>query len=504
MNQFPDSQPARDLPIPPRYWWLKRIAIAVGLLIVGLVGLRLWWGHIVDRRIDEMVAKYHAAGDPILPEDFVTESLPDDQNAVWYFEQAGTSITYPNGVDIDIHDIDFNGELHYTNAADVAAIIEANTRVIELAHTARKMRKADWKFDATQPLLTINQTPRAPFRSLVYFLRVAATHDALKGKPLDAIARISDVLVLSDVFREESTLVSQIVADAQAMAACDTIRKIAPLLARAKPNEDVKRLIAALLDIQSSKQGWNRAMLFEQAQLLDTLTRLADARLTATNFAGVTVGGTTSPLMTIYVVALGPMLKTSGFDMIAHTHKAQEAGTMASYQQATKHFDEWSAFDQMSGFPTDQLTIGIRGKLVGSYSRVILLHFRHRAIRFATATVLAINLFESDHGRRPETLDELVPDYLPSVPLDPFAPGDQPIRYLPHAEDPRLYSVGENGIDDDGAFDESDLSGRGGKSPDIPFFLDRDTLTELLDEWSGQHTEQEDEDRGDTQEDQKE
>jgi len=32
------------VPIPARYWWLKRILLGVLVLIVALVGLRWWWG----------------------------------------------------------------------------------------------------------------------------------------------------------------------------------------------------------------------------------------------------------------------------------------------------------------------------------------------------------------------------------------------------------------------------------------------------------------------------
>ena len=63
------------------------------------------------------------------------------------------------------------------------------------------------------------------------------------------------------------------------------------------------------------------------------------------------------------------------------------------------------------------------------------------------ATALAIRLYELDHSRRPETLAQLVPDYLPAVPKDPFIDNLQPIRYLPNTEPPVLYSVGYDAID---------------------------------------------------------
>jgi len=45
------------------------------------------------------------------------------------------------------------------------------------------------------------------------------------------------------------------------------------------------------------------------------------------------------------------------------------------------------------------------------------------------AVALAIRLYEIDHSHRPATLDELVPDYLPEVPDDPFADDGGKIGY---------------------------------------------------------------------------
>jgi len=60
--------------------------------------------------------------------------------------------------------------------------------------------------------------------------------------------------------------------------------------------------------------------------------------------------------------------------------------------------------------------------------------------------IIACHLFEREKGRRPQTLDELVPEYLPAVPLDPF--DGKPFRYKP--DDGILYSVGKSLRDLDG------------------------------------------------------
>ena len=69
--------------------------------------------------------------------------------------------------------------------------------------------------------------------------------------------------------------------------------------------------------------------------------------------------------------------------------------------------------------------------------------FEHEAKLAAVRLVLALRLHEKDRGALPVTLNELVPDYLDAVPVDPFDGG--PFRYSP--EDRAVYSVGPDGID---------------------------------------------------------
>lgn len=70
------------------------------------------------------------------------------------------------------------------------------------------------------------------------------------------------------------------------------------------------------------------------------------------------------------------------------------------------------------------------------------------------ALFLALRAYELEHGGVPETLDALVPDYLPRIPEDPF--DGQPFRYRPRdvpglpPEAWAVYSVGLTFADDGG------------------------------------------------------
>ncbi|MGE9293471.1 MAG: hypothetical protein ACQKBW_07660, partial [Puniceicoccales bacterium] len=52
--------------------------------------------------------------------------------------------------------------------------------------------------------------------------------------------------------------------------------------------------------------------------------------------------------------------------------------------------------------------------------------------------------------RSPESLDVLVPVYLPELPVDPFAEPGTGFHYVPEEETFRLWAGGQDGEDDGG------------------------------------------------------
>jgi hypothetical protein len=106
--------------------------------------------------------------------------------------------------------------------------------------------------------------------------------------------------------------------------------------------------------------------------------------------------------------------------------------------------------------------------LLPSYRGMLLNAWRDQTRCRLAGLALGIRRFELEHGRRPERLEELTPDCVAALPLDPFAAGEAPLLYAPTAP-ARVYSVGENEVDD-GGLDEAAPGDRVGD--DIVFYLD--------------------------------
>ncbi|HTK78585.1 MAG TPA: hypothetical protein VL371_25225 [Gemmataceae bacterium] len=105
---------------------------------------------------------------------------------------------------------------------------------------------------------------------------------------------------------------------------------------------------------------------------------------------------------------------------------------------------------------------------------------------------LGLMLYQCDHGRLPDSLEELVPTYLPSLPADPYSggpfhyrisPGER-IRMLPFGEEPNAFrdlvagaavawSVGPNLANDGGRTQEPNAGYSGIADGDVLFIVPR-------------------------------
>jgi len=73
---------------------------------------------------------------------------------------------------------------------------------------------------------------------------------------------------------------------------------------------------------------------------------------------------------------------------------------------------------------------------------------RALASRDALIAAIAAERHRLKHGTYPSRLDELVPDFLPAIPIDPF--DGRPLRFVRSDDGLRIYSVGRNRKDDGG------------------------------------------------------
>jgi hypothetical protein len=99
--------------------------------------------------------------------------------------------------------------------------------------------------------------------------------------------------------------------------------------------------------------------------------------------------------------------------------------------------------------PADPMSAVYAGEIIAGLA-ARLNHEQSVAANCLLLVTLALRAYRMETGALPATLDVLAPQYLTKLPVDPFSPSAAAPRYRAAQDDYVLYSVGPDGLDNDG------------------------------------------------------
>jgi hypothetical protein len=290
-----DAETARDTddairPVPPRYWWLKRILLAVAVLILALAALRWWWGYEAERRLQAKIDEYHAAGQPVTIEDFQFPPVPDEENAAKSLMDAASALVRPPAADAFVEDLYSYPEGVVEHADAVGRWVASNAEVLRLVRAARSKEQVDWGLRFSSPVINILLPQLSPQRQLARFLCTTALLQHNAGDDAGAVETVRDVFAQTKKLGEmRGFLISRLVAIAVDALAVSELEAIAPTLrvagseesqdgsfSPARP-EQVRSLISDLLEDEPLRESWRWAMYAERLAQLDAVNSIATA-----------------------------------------------------------------------------------------------------------------------------------------------------------------------------------------------------------------------------------
>jgi hypothetical protein len=410
------NTPKRRLKL--RHW----IVIVLLTIVVGCVVAFFIYGSYATRRLDRLIAQYRAAGEPILAEDFVSPGIPDESNAAAYWRAAveGTKI---NPDDEKILEKHFS-HLLPLKAEEVAVLqqlVQANKDPLEDARLAAALKESAWGI----PFDPQNMLPDLPqVRVVARLLRFAAVLEHHNGNHDQAIARLRQIIALSDSAQNMSPgIISHLIGIGICALGSDCIAELSPDLkigpeTGAAKVDEIKALIAALLDESTIRRGWtdgangDRALALHHGRIFGTKP------------------------------GVGPYFRVCTVDVLKESTKYRDAGLLENLPAAladTKALRE---------APPPKIP-NVVAILSANLDRRFSVHFRGLCERRLAAVALAIRLYRADHnGEFPKALDVLVPTYLPKLPADPFRDDGKTFGYVPTGASPAIYSVADNGTDE--------------------------------------------------------
>ncbi len=418
---------------PPRFRWLKRSLLLSLILLLALGGLRVWWGREAQRRVNAFVAAVRGRGEPVLEEDFKLPPIPDDQNAAIPIKQAIDSFMVISGELEFERDSEMQLPLSQAEMASIAQLLSNHDDQLKLLQSARAMPHFQWAQHFTHP---IYQMPRrGGTRNMASMLTWSVLYHHSRGNDAQAIEALQDILMLARVsYRDKPGIFTYYAGYGIDALAIRRINEIGLLLevspaSSAKPGvaslEQIKELIASLLDDQDVRESFRLCTFGERLAVIEG----------ASNVARDVYG---SPFADI----LEPSAELSAVQQARIYSSGADAANEANWPTAKSKLlpspnHNGSSLEQLAALPATVSGWGVE--------RPLQMHYKNLAERRIAATLLALRLYALDHnGQLPETLTELVPTYLPSVPIDPMRADGGPIAYKPHRIPPVLYGVGGN------------------------------------------------------------
>lgn len=467
-------------PCPARFYWLKRLTLAGLTLVILLVGLRLFWGHRMQSRLDEAIADIQAQGEPILFEELAYEPLPASENAALLLNQALANWPTVQGVYVDDDQwYDEANDYAYSDPVkDNAAYLAQCKPVLDLIRQTRSLTDADWGVKFSRPVLPVNLPQLGQIRQLARLID-DATRRALDSGQTKLALEINSLLaeLARHIQARQSAFINHLVGISiyamQSAHLHEHLPSIDPTdLREGQARQHAHKLIASLTDDAMIGNQFRRCLVIERLASYDYFRCQLDGTLRRL--------GPNSTWHSSDPIHDTPVLRTI-FKPLMLNAMHRNLKLYSTYIQWADEQTPYQAIEQQAAQFEDEilsrpLIYPILSELWYSCDAFFRTHLRCVADRRMAATALAIRLYQADHdGKRPERLEQLVPNYLSAVPTDPFHPAGGPIGYVPNGVAPTLeegvdwytqeqlaklspslqprailYSVGSDGVDDGG------------------------------------------------------
>ena len=458
--------------VPRRLWWFKRIGICTLLLFAGLIAAHFVVLHSTEAKLHNLIEQCREAGEPVYPKDYnAIPPVPNEVNSALLYEKASLAFTWPASIDPNIKLDDFmDPSFIETHMDEARKIIIANKATFDAIREAGTLPEAHWQQGPfTSPLSSMSFPNLGGNRQLVKLLYLSALFESKNGRHAKAMDNINEILLLSERLRKlKGGIIVHMVASSCCAKAINAISIITPschFTDKPIPRNDISKvvslkdavlLINKLLNDTPIKESWASAINFERATIIDAGDLICSG----------------SPISPISYPKTGilfkPHWRLEQYDLTTELTTLASIPASADFHSAQKQLPDRSLSSNLQAILTKPISSSF---LLPGIERPVELHYRLIAERRMAAIAIAIRIYESQNGRRPQNLSELVPDYLPAVPVDPFSSTGDPLGYLPNADRPRLYSVNLDGFDDGGTYAVEKKFGYRDEL-DLPFFLD--------------------------------
>ena len=305
----------------------------------------------------------------------------------------------------------------------ISQCLADNQQCLSLLHEAAAIQDCDYDWD-WQSRATTGLSEMTDVRHCAQLLGVGSIYYSHTGDPNAAVRCIEDGLRLADSLRREPTLINYLVRVACIGLMLGSLDR--SLSATALTDRQLTQLDEALT-ATAGTIDLAQAMITERCIMIETCRN-------PLLMAGP--GQNPGPRILPGMRRMGITDTLNYMADCIEASKRPPTERRAGFREATEKVEDLWALHVMIKM------------LAPALGRVAELDLRAQAHIDMARTALAIERYRLATGRLPERLEELVPQYIKEVPIDPF--DGQPIRYRRADPGYLLYSILEDGQDNGG------------------------------------------------------
>jgi hypothetical protein len=448
---------AQDDPLPvekprrPRLRWLKRIGKGLLMVAVIIAGRMAWHHFQATKNLQEALAEMDRAEPGWRLEDIeaAREQVPEEENSARVVVAAATLLPKnwpPKEFDDLFAKLAPAEQLPPEDFArlkkELADVRPVLLEARKLAGMPRGRHHISYQRNVLDTLLRDQIEGRRISRLLVLD---ALRHDQ-EGNLKEALVSCRAALNTARAIGDEPFASSQLIRTAGVVAVCQAVEHT---LGQGEPPQEeiiaISKLLAeedAYADLIVSARG-------ERAVDHGTFDALESGDV---SFGQMAVGKT-EWTDRFYALFYRDNLRDEHPIMLTLMTRWVAIAQLPSSEQAQveRQFEQ-EVRDQPQSAILTRLLLPHLTKL-GEASRR-----KHACIRCISAA-LAAECYRQTHKRWPDSLDQLSPQFLPAVPLDPF--DGSPLRYRRIEDGVVIYSLGNDGVDDSGHLDPERMTQTG-------------------------------------------
>ncbi|NLH17527.1 MAG: hypothetical protein GX455_13210 [Phycisphaerae bacterium] len=396
----------------------------LAILVVLFILFRMFGHSALEKKIAELRAKgYPTTFEELEKYNQLPEATPnaadlyrkainayrspndEERKVLPYFRSASLKLGEPNAVELE---------------GPIAAYLSRNAETLDLLRQAGQIEacKYNYTWDTVQGFILPNLSE---IRDCARLLALFILQQAESNNTDQACRALFDHFQLAESLSRDPFLICHLVRIAIHAMGVESVRVL--LERTTLSDRQMAELEQRMVTIRDGL-GLDPALIGERCCLLQQSDIYQQ------------FGFGTVPIRFSGLMDLNVIRSLEFYDRLGAVSKIEPERRIQEYQRISNDVDQLSVLYFMTKL------------LMPALDKIGLIELRVMAELDCARTGLAVERFRLAEGRLPESLEELVPKYIEAVPIDPF--DGKPLRYKRLEKGYTIYSIGEDGEDNDG------------------------------------------------------